>query len=196
MTILITGNIATGKSSVIQYLQTKKYPCFKSDDQAKKLLHSTGPCFKKLKNIFKKDLIFNKHGEFDHKKLAQCIFKNPIKKQALEACIHPLVMKLIKQDMAQQKSLSAKMSFYEIPLLSSSFFHYFDKIILITCNLVLKKERLIKKGWTNKDINLRLSQQTQAKDIMHKAHFVLKNNYSKYNLYKQIDDILKSIILC
>ena len=117
-------------------------------------------------------------GNLIKKKLAKEIFKFPAKKKAMEVIIHPLVQKAFKNFVRDQKKQGQNRVFYEAPLISKIIFDSFDKKILVTCPDNLKKERLIKKGWTEKEIEERWAVQVPDSAILDKVDFIIDNKGS------------------
>ena len=190
LTVLVTGSIGSGKSSVITYLKSKKYPVFQADQSAKKLLKPGSPCYSGLKKLFPDSHFLFSNGEFDKKKLAFQIFTFPEKKKMMEALIHPQVQKSFKQFVADQKMKKQRVVFYEAPLISKSLFDRFDQRILLTCPQHLKIKRLLKTGWQRAEIQQRLSQQIPEANILNKVDFIIRNNKGFDHLKKETDKIL------
>ena len=84
----ITGSIATGKSTVTNYLKQRGYLVVDSDKLAYDALTIDEVCIKQTKNRF--DL---PAGPIDRKALGRIIFNDKQAKKDLEAIIHPYVIK-------------------------------------------------------------------------------------------------------
>ena len=191
--VLVTGSMGAGKSSVIAYLKAKACSVFQADNRAKEFLSPKSPCYSRLKKLFSEDGFVHSHGGFDRKKLAEVIFKYPEKKKAMESIVHPLVQKAFKKFIKDQKKQGQNKIFYEAPLISKIIFDPFDKKILVTCPKNLKKKRLIKKGWTEKEIDERWAVQVPDSVILSKVDFIIDNKADLKSLNRQIDNILSLI---
>ena len=190
-TILVTGSMGSGKSSVIDYLERKGYPVFRADDQAKKFLTSESPCYKDLRKLFPDKKFLNINGDFNRQQLAKTIFTDREKKTAIESLIHPLVQKAFKKFIRLQKG--SELVFYEAPLLSQKIFSRFDKTILLLCPENLKKNRLIQKGWQEEDLKARWEGQIQDSKVLDKVDFILNNKGDLKQTYKQVEAVLKAL---
>ena len=188
---MVTGTMGAGKSSLMALLKAKSYPVFKSDDKAKELLRRESPCYNRLRELFGESGFNSSTGEFDRQKLAGEIFKNSEKRKAMEAVIHPLVwesfLSFAKKHEAQTKV------FCEFPLILEGLFDFFDQRILIFCPKKIKKSRLIKQGWPEKEIEKRWAVQRPDFKIMDKINFVIDNSGNLENLKWQIEQILPLI---
>ena len=194
LTVLITGSMGAGKSSVVAYLKTKACPVFQADVKAKTLLSPKSPCYSRLKEIFYEQphLVYSRGG-FNKKKLAQAIFKSPEKRKAIEAVIHPLVQKAFKEFVEDQKKKDQYRVFYEAPLISEDIFDRFDRNILVVCPEDLKMKRLVKRGWTKKEIKDRWAVQIPDSAVLNKVDFVVDNKGEFKDLNEQVDKILSSL---
>ena len=190
MTLLITGSMGAGKSCVISHLRRKGYPVFQADAEAKKNLSLKSPISSSLKTLFP-DCYRPDQMEFDRKKIAREIFKDDKKRQAVEALIHPLVQESFKKFVQGLEKQGKSAIFCEAPLISKDIFDRFDKSILITCPKSLKKKRLLKKGWTEKEIEDRLKVQIPESKVFYKVDFILENNGSLKKLANNTDKMLE-----
>ena len=194
LTLLVTGSMGSGKSSAMALLKAKSYPVFKADDQAKELLKPQSPCYHRLKQLFSEAGFSVANEEEGRKKLAQEIFSHPAKRKAVEAIIHPLVQESFKKFVEyQEKQSQNKPIFYEAPLISHDIFDSFDKRVLLICPKDIKKRRLIRKGWTDKEIEERWAVQIPESEIIDKMDFVIDNSGDLKNLNTKIDKMLYSI---
>ena len=190
LTVLITGSMGAGKSSVIALLKGRNFPVFKADIQAKKLLKAGSACHLRLKEIFTDKSFYLPSGCLNSKKLAQSLFSNSEKRKAVEAIIHPLVRQSFEQFVQRQKKRGRDRVFYEAPLINQKIFNSFEKVILITCPKSIKKKRLIKQGWIFEEIRQRWMAQISDSQVKNKADFIIDNSGDFQNLKKQIEKIL------
>ena len=190
LTVLITGSMGAGKSSVIALLEDKNLPVFNADIQAKKLLKAESICYPQLKRIFTDKSFYLSSGDLNLEKMAQSLFTDSKKRKAVEAIIHPLVRGSFKKFVQNQKNKGRNRVFYEVPLLNQKIFNSFDKKILITCPKSIKKKRLLKRGWTFKEIEQRWAVQISDSQVKDKADFVIDNSGDLQNLKKQVEEIL------
>ena len=191
--ILVTGSMGSGKSSVINYLEKKAYPVFRADVQAKKFLKQGSPCYVDLRKLFPDKEIVDSKGDFNKKKLAQSIFKDLKKKKAMEALIHPLVQKAFKKFINLQKNKNQELLFYEAPLISKQLLSRFETSILLVCPESIKKIRLVKKGWTEEELEERWAAQIPDSEALDKADFLIDNQKDLKNTYRQMERILEQI---
>ena len=182
----ITGSIATGKSTVTNYLREKGYLVVDSDKLAYDALTIDEDCIDRVKKRF--DL----HGDtIDRKALGRIVFNDPIAKKDLENIIHPYVINKIKETIHNNQNL--KIIFLDIPLLFESNLEYLcDKIIVVYLNYQEEVKRLMKRdNIDEKYAKIIINNQMNIEDKKRLADIVLDNNKSLENLYQQIDLMLE-----
>ena len=182
----ITGSIATGKSTVTNYLREKGYLVVDSDKLAYDALTIDEDCIDRVKKRF--DL----HGDtIDRKALGRIVFNDPIAKKDLENIIHPYVINKIKETIHNNQNL--KIIFLDIPLLFESNLEYLcDKIIVVYLNYQEEVKRLMKRdNIDEKYAKIIISNQMNIEDKKRLADIVLDNNKTLENLYQQIDLMLE-----
>ena len=113
----ITGSIATGKSTVTNYLKNKGYFVVDSDKLAYDALTIDYNCIKLTKERFNLG-----NGSIDRKALGQIIFNDKQAKLDLEEIIHPYVINEIKKQINNNQN--EKIIFLDIPLLFESKLEY------------------------------------------------------------------------
>lgn len=99
----ITGNIASGKSVVSQYLQNMRVFCIDADILAQRAMAKGTPGYKQVIQVFG-SAILDKKQHIDRQALARIVFTDPQRLTQLEECIHPLVKTAIAHIIAQCQS--------------------------------------------------------------------------------------------
>jgi len=129
MVIGITGSIATGKSTVTNYLLNKGYKVIDADKIVHRLL-STSSVLSEISLAFGKDLIVD--GVLVRKLLARIIFNDEEKRKLLNKIIHPKVIKEIEEETKEYKGKIDNLIFVDIPLLYEENLEYLvDKIVVV-----------------------------------------------------------------
>ena len=176
--IAIVGNIASGKSTVEQFIEQHGYKVFDTDKIAHQILEKS----EEVKNLF---------GTLDRKEIATIVFSNNDKLKLLESIIHPEV----KSKLLEIFNQNYELVFVSVPqLFESGMENLFDKVIYITANKEVRKARLIKRNaLTEEDATKRISAQNEL-NKKERADFVINNDGDLIDLEKQVKNILKQII--
>ncbi len=99
MTIVIglTGNIATGKSTVTRLLAELGAHVIDADQVAHQAIAPDGPAYRAVLEAFGSDLA-QEDSTIDRQRLAEIVFADPAALARLEAIVHPAVFKLIREE--------------------------------------------------------------------------------------------------
>ena len=189
--IALTGNIASGKSTVQGLLEKKGYKVFDTDDAAHILL-DTMP---EIKEVFKSYDIFNSDGLINRGKLGTIVFSAPELKKKLENIMHPAIKNKILEFFEQNKSERAV--FVGIPLLfESDMRDIFDKAVLIYTDDFTRKERLIlRNNYSPEYAAARMEAQMPQDEKKLLCDDIIFNNGTLSDLEKSVDECLDRIFM-
>ncbi len=181
----ITGNIASGKSKTLDLLSARSYRILSSDEFIRDLYKSKEIQTEVLKIIPELEI-------FDRKKIAEIIYQQNDRRQALEAFIHP---KLIDQIKIFSQSLSAEeIGFVEVPLLFEKDLGYlFDHVILICCNIITRMRRAGQRGISDIDFHKINDVQMPESAKIERADFVINSDVTMDDFENQIEDVIERI---
>jgi len=186
---LLTGGIATGKSSVCNFLKLHGFHIIDADKIAHETLQENVSDIEKL---FGKEYI--KDGKVDRKKLGELIFKNKKEKKALEAFLHPLIKKRIEEEALKLEKYNVPY-IVDIPLFFETGSRYDIKpVVVVYAPKEQQLERLIKReGYDMDHAKRRLNAQTDIEDKRKLADFVIDNSKDIKHLQSEIERFLDFI---
>ena len=189
--VALTGNIASGKSTVQKILEDKGYKVLDTDKTGHILL-DTMP---EIKEAFNDYDILNSEGLIDRDKLGKIVFSTPALKQKLESIIHPAIKDNILQFFDQNKSENAV--FVSIPLLfESDMRDIFDKAVLIYTDDFTRKERLIlRNNYTPEYAELRMKAQIPQDEKKLLCDDIIFNNGTLSDLENSVEEFLHRVFM-
>lgn len=186
--IAISGNIASGKSSVLAYLKKKGYPVVDCDQINADLQQVGQAGYQQIVACFGQDYL-HENQQLDRKKLASLIFSDLKAKKQLEEMMHPLILNQLNK-IKQERTHT---TFVEVPLLFElGWQKYFDESWLIVSDSETLIERcILNRKMDENQIKERLKAQMSAEAKIALADVMIENNTDLAGLHRQIDEILK-----
>ena len=152
-TIVVTGRIATGKTTILKQFSFLGAKSFSSDEMVNEIYEKDYEFFLKIKNLYPKTI---EKGRINKKILSNLAFKNDSVLNNLEEIIYPKLIqkrsKIIKNSYLNNVSTLV----FEIPLVfEKKISREFDLIVTTRCNKELQLQRYLKRKNTNlKKFNL------------------------------------------
>ena len=182
----ITGGIATGKSTVSNYLLDKGFVLADCDKLTRQ---SYIDCFEEISSTFP-DCIINH--EISRPLLANRVFSNEEDKQKLESIIHPYVNNKMLETI---ESVRNGIVFLDIPLLFEAHMESLcDEIWVVYVSKNIQLQRLMQRNQMDKDTALmRIEAQMSIEEKKEKADVVIDNSQNIDQLYQQIDKRLEGL---
>lgn len=186
--IVITGLIASGKSTLAEILREEGFVVIDADKVNKKLIEEGGTNYLAIKSEADFKDAFD-GDRLDKNKLGQIIFKDPNKMEKLNSITHKNIIREIEKEI---KSVDEKTVFIEIPLyfqMKEKFEN--DGVILVTCRKDVQIKRLmardkISESFARKKIE---SQDTLAY-MVDNSDIIIDNSGDKEELKTKIKNML------
>ena len=189
----ITGGIASGKTTISNFLKKQKFPVHESDIVVNKIYYKPKKSFiNHLKKIGLGEALKGK--KINKLKIRESIFANKQKKKLLEKYIHKEVKK--SRNAFLKKNKNSKIVFLDIPLLFENRLEKVcDLIILAYSPINIRKKRAIQRGGMTKKILTKIiKSQTTDKIKKKKSHFIINTNKRKTKSFHEIKNIIKLIL--
>lgn len=180
----LTGNIASGKSSVGKLLKENGLPVIEADRIGWEILERK-EIIQEILDVFGNIL---KDGKVDRKKLGNIVFSNKRKLKIFNALVHPPLLQKLKREIDKR---SGKVIVVNAALIFEwEIEHWFDKIILVTAEKKKRIDRLLKNNLTRKEAIQRINSQMDEKEKIKKSDFIIENNGTFEELKKKTLDII------
>ena len=187
--IVITGTIASGKSTLSNLLKEYGFDLISADEINRKLLEKGEKNYLAIKNSGCFDQAFDRE-ILDKKKLAEIIFSDPNKNSLLNELTHKNILEEINREIDQ---ISKKVVFIEIPLyfqMKEKFAA--DEIWLVIANEQVQLQRLAKRDGIDLTFaKSKLKSQKTTENMIDKSQVVFDNSSSVDELNKKLKEILE-----
>ncbi len=188
----ITGNMASGKSTVAKIFETLGASRISADEIAHIFTNKNSPVEAELISILGKNAQ-REDGSFDRKKIAEIVFNSPESLHKLNELLHPLIR---KKTLEEFEKISSGIIAWEAPLLFEANGEVLcDKVLTVTMDFdkSLKKVRE-RDNISEEEFKKRLSKQMNIKEKLKRSDFIIENNFSLIELNRECEKIYNSII--
>ena len=185
----LTGGIATGKSTVANYLATTyNLPILDADIYAREAVSVGSPILSQIAEKYGTEIILS-DGNLNRAKLGEIIFNQPEERDWVESVIHPYVRNCF--DKAINES-SANTLILVIPLLfEANLENLVNQIWVVSCSPQQQQQRLIERNnLTPEQAAARINSQLPIAEKIARADVVLDNSANLESLLQQIDKVL------
>ncbi len=183
----ILGDIGSGKSFVAKNFG---HPVFNADHEVAKLYRQDKKVFKKLKKILPD---FFKTFPVEKKEVSDAILKNNLNLNKIIKIIHFEIKKKLKGFLSKNKK--RKIVILDIPLLLENKLNRTKDILVFVQS---KKKDILKRLKKRSNYNEKLLRkfykiQLRLDEKKKKSHFIIKNNFTKKSVKRDIKEILKKL---
>ena len=187
----ITGGIASGKSTVTNFLREKGFQVVDADAVVHQLQKPGGRLYQLLVQHFGQEIILE-NGELNRPLLASLIFSNPEEREWSKQTQG----KIIREELAalrEQLAQTETIFFMDIPLLfEQDYSAWFDETWLVYVDRDVQVERFMKRDHLSMEVaESRLAAQWSLEKKKDFASHVLDNNGSRDHLVAQVVKLLE-----
>ena len=189
----ITGGIASGKSTVTDFLRQLGYQVIDADQVVHELQELGGRLYQALLSAFG-SAILQEDGRLDRPKLGAMIFGDP----ELLAQSSQIQNQIIREELADRRDLLAEMEdffFMDLPLLFElQYEDWFDQIWLVDVTKETQLSRLMtRNGLSQEEATKRIVAQLSLQEKRKRADVLIDNNGSLEETRQQIRHALQKL---
>lgn len=187
----ITGGIASGKSTVTNFLREQGFQVVDADAVVHDLQKPGGRLYQLLVQHFGQEIILE-NGELNRPLLASLIFSNPEEREWSKQTQGEIIregLAALRDQLAQTEAIF----FMDIPLLfEQGYANWFDETWLVYVDRDVQVERFMKRDQLSKEVaESRLSAQWSLEEKKKLASHILDNNGSRDQLVSQVVKLLE-----
>ncbi len=191
----ITGGIASGKSTVTEFLRQKGFQVVDADAHVHQLQKPGGRLFQILVEHFGEKILLE-NGDLNRHLLASLIFSNPEEQEWSRRTQGEIIREelvALRNQLAQTEALF----FMDIPLLfEQDYASWFDETWLVYVNRDVQLERLMRRDQISKEAaESRLNSQWPLERKISLASHSLDNNGNQEQLIAQVVQLLDEMCL-
>ena len=187
----ITGGIASGKSTVTNFLREKGFQVVDADTVVHQLQKPGGRLYQVLVQHFGQEIILE-NGELDRPLLASLIFSNPEEREWSKQTQGEIIreeLATLRDKLTQTEAIF----FMDIPLLfEQDYSAWFDETWLVYVDRDVQVDRFMKRDQLSKEVaESRLKTQWSLEEKKKLASHILDNNGSRDQLVSQVVKLLE-----
>ncbi len=187
----ITGGIASGKSTVTNFLREQGFQVVDADAVVHQLQKPGGRLYQILVQHFGQEIILE-NGELNRSLLASLIFSNPEEREWSRITQGKIIREelvALREQLAQTETVF----FMDIPLLfEQDYSAWFDETWLVYVDRDVQVDRFMKRDHLSKEVaESRLATQWSLEEKKKLASHILDNNGSRDQLVGQVVKLLE-----
>jgi dephospho-CoA kinase len=190
LVIGLTGNIASGKSTVAQLFAERGATLIDADRLAREAVEVGRPAFDAIIARWGRGILAA-DGSLDRALLRQIVFDQPEELEALNAIVHPEVARLRDAEIAAARARGDRICVCDIPLLFERHLaEQFDRIVLVDAPRPVRLERLLRdRGLTHTEAMKMIAAQMPAELKRARADCIIDNDGSLSELVRRVDEV-------
>jgi dephospho-CoA kinase len=141
--VALTGNVASGKSTVAGVWRKAGVPVVSADDLSRQAVEPGSPALDEIESAFGRDLL-RPDGTMDRDRMRDLVFRDPAARKRLEGILHPRIMKLRREWVEARRREGHAFVVSEIPLLFEAKLEgESDLVVVVNAPSELRRARLV-----------------------------------------------------
>ena len=191
----LTGGMGSGKTTVGQILSDLGAQVIDADIITRSLVEPGQPALQEIVDLLGSGVLRDDH-TLDREKIADRVFNNIEKKEALEAILHPRVFaeEQRRYNEIKRSDSSALVVLDAALLIESGNFRKVDKVIVVACDEETQIQRILaKKRFTRTDAERRLGQQMPLEEKIKFADYVIHNDSGYPELKQKVEALFHQL---
>ena len=190
----LTGNIASGKSTVAQLFATRGATIVDADRLAREAVAVGTDVHRAIAERWGKDVLAA-DGSLDRGMLRERVFQHPEELEALNDIVHPDVARRRDEEVAAARRRGDRVVICDIPLLfERRLVDDFDRIVLVDAPRPLRLERLMQlRRLSHTEAMNMIASQMPAELKRARADFVIENDKDLISLERRVSEVWSAL---
>jgi len=186
----LTGNIASGKSTVARLLAARGATIIDADLLARQAVEVGTPAYDKILQRWGRDVLAP-DGMLDRAALRERVFADQDELEELNQIVHPEVTRMRDEMVAEARDRGDRIIVCDIPLLfENDLAGSFDRILLVDAPRPMRLERLVReRGLHEAEAMKMIAAQMPAELKRARADYVIDNTGAVDDLEARVDEV-------
>jgi dephospho-CoA kinase len=191
----LTGNIASGKSTVARMLADRGAVIVDADLLAREVVRPGTPALARIVERWGEGIL-SPDGVLDRPELRQVVFGDREQLEELNAIVHPEVERLREERIEEARAAGARIVVCDIPLLFERHLaERFDAIVLVDAPRPVRLERLVRdRGLHEAEAMDMIAAQMPAELKRARSDFVIDNTGTVDDLRHRVDEVWEALV--
>jgi dephospho-CoA kinase len=191
----LTGNIASGKSSVAAILEELGAKVIDADEVARLVVEPGKPAWREIINRFGKNIL-EPDGAINRKKLGEFIFNDQEKRKSLNEITHPRIIGMIRELVEEYGKQNTPVVIIEAALIveKGGLGGLIEGLIVVTSDEESQIKRLMERNeFSREEAESRLGAQMPEQEKVKHADYIIDNSGPIESTREQVIDLWKVI---
>lgn len=186
----LTGGIGSGKSAFAALLAEQGARVVDADLLGREALQPGRPAWHSVVDQFGDEVLAHHSLQIDRKRLAEIVFADRDKLAALNAIVHPVIMKGIADALDKLRNTDEIVILDAALILELGLSEGLDALVVVVADESLRKKRLAnERGMSDADIVARMRAQASPEEQEAKADLVVRNNGNIEELTREAERV-------
>ena len=194
LSVALTGNVGSGKSTVAEFWADAGVPIISADELAREVVVTGSSGLEAVRKSFG-ERVLETDGSLNRSYLRELVFSDEEARATLEGILHPLISELRERWLEQQRADGHKLAVSEIPLLfETGGTSDFDITVLVHASEQVRLKRLIKyRGIGEQECRRIMAAQVDSAKNLSAANIVIENDGSLADIEKEALEVLADL---
>ncbi len=186
----LTGGIGSGKSTVARMLADRGAIVVDADALGHAALAPGQPAWHSVVDQFGDEILAAGSMNIDRKRLGAIVFADPEKLAALNAIVHPVILRRIADTLDTLRGTDSIVVLDAALILDLGLGDAMDTIVVVTSSRAARRERLMRdRNMTSESVAARMASQARPEDLTARADIVVTNDGSLEDLADKVDGV-------
>jgi dephospho-CoA kinase len=183
MKVALTGNVASGKSTLARIWAGEGVPLISADELAREAVAPGTAGLQAVKTLLGPEIL-KEDGTLDRDRARAMVFRDVFLRKELEGILHPIIRDLRDDRMEQVARGGSSLVVAEIPLLfEAGLEEDYDVVVLVHTEYQERLRRLTRiRGLGEEEARRILDSQIPSEEKLHLVSYVIRNDGSEEDL--------------
>lgn len=190
----LTGNIASGKSTVAVMFRDLGIPVLDADRISREVTVPGGRAYDAIVREFGTGIV-GADGAIDRRKLGAIVFADPALRARLEGITHPAILEAMRSALDELARRGIPLAIVEAALIHESGRKgLLDSVIAVWCDAETQVRRLVKRdGISPEEATVRIRSQMDAERKADASDYVIDNSGDVEDTKRQVERLIRTL---